>query len=239
MNELLFLFWTLFVIFLVLATFRFYGRAGLFGIIGVYIILANIFVTKQITLFGMAATGGNSLYGGIFLATDLISEYYGKREAKRAVWFGWFCAIGWLLATQIFLAFKPSGEDFVHEAMSTLFSMTPSIVLGSLVAYIASQSHDIWAFHYWKKKTEGKKLWLRNNASTWVSQLIDTLIFSFIAFFLVFPFPVFLQIVLTTYLLKIIVAAIDTPFLYLSRRWKPKGLRSLPPDKRRKTDNDC
>ncbi len=239
MNELLFLGWTLLAVFLVLAAFRYFGRAGLYGVIGVYIVLANIFVTKQITLFGLAATGGNSLYGAVFLATDLISEYWGKREAKRAVWFGWFVAMGFLLATQVFQWFHPSADDFVNDSMSTLFSLTPAIVIGSLVAYIASQTHDIWAYHFWKRKTEGKKLWLRNNASTWVSQLIDSLIFSFIAFFMVFPFSVFLQIVLTTYLLKVLVAAVDTPFLYMSRRWKPKGLRALPPDKRRRTENDC
>ena len=88
-NELLFLLWTLIAVSGVLVAFSIGGRAALYGVIGIYIVLANIFVAKQITLFGMAATGGNSLYGALFLATDLLSEYWGKREARRAVWFGW------------------------------------------------------------------------------------------------------------------------------------------------------
>lgn len=216
MNEYLFFFWTLLVICLVLAAFRL-GRVALYGIIGVYIILANIFVTKQITLFGFAATGGNSLYGAIFLATDLLSEYWGKKEARRAVWFGWIVAAFFLIATQVFLWFKPSPDDFVHESMKTIFSLTPRIVAGSLIAYFISQTHDVWAFHFWKAKTGGKYLWLRNNASTFVSQLFDTVIFTLIAFYGVFPTAVLVQIVVTTYLLKILVALIDTPFIYLSR----------------------
>ncbi len=223
MNELLFFVWTLLVVLVVLVAFRF-GKPALYGVIGVYIILANIFVTKQITLFGLAATGGNSLYGAIFLATDLISEYWGKKHARKAVWFGWFCALGFLVASQVFLLFKPSGDDFIDPAMRSIFSLTPRIVAGSLMAYLLSQTHDIWAYHFWKLKTHGKKLWLRNNASTWVSQLIDSVIFSFVAFYGIFPLSVVFQIVITTYFLKIIVALIDTPFIYLSIKFKSKKL---------------
>ncbi len=222
-NEILFFLWTLVVIGGVLAAFR-SGRTALYGVIGVYIILANIFVTKQITLFGLAATGGNALYGSIFLATDLLSEYWGKREARRAVWFGWVCALGYLVASQAFLLFTPSRDDFVDPAMRTLFSLTPRIILGSLAAYLASQTHDVWAFHFWKTRTRGRHLWLRNNASTWVSQAIDTVIFSTVAFVGVFPGVVVVQIMITTYFLKVIVAAVDTPFIYLSRRIKPREL---------------
>jgi len=220
-NELLFVVWTLIVVSGVLVAFRF-GRIGLFGIIGIYIILANIFVLKQISLFGLAATGGNALYGAIFLATDLLNEHYGRKEAQRAVWFGWISALIFLVASQFFLMFAPSVDDFVDPAMKTMFSLTPRIVIGSLVAYLISQTHDVYAFSAWKKRTNGRYLWLRNNASTVVSQLIDSVIFSFIAFWGVFPTSVVLEIALTTYLLKIIVAAIDTPFIYLSYRIKKR-----------------
>ncbi len=225
MNELYFVVWTLFVVGTVILGFKM-GKVALYGIIGAYIILANIFVLKQITLFGLAATGGNALYGAIFLATDLLSEYWGKKEARKAVLFGWLCAFGFLIATQVFLLFQPSVDDFAHDSMKTLFSITPRIILGSLIAYGISQMHDVWAFHFWKDKFEGRHLWLRNNASTWVSQLIDSAIFSFVAFLGVFPLAVVIQIAISTYLLKIIVAAIDTPFLYLSRKMKPAELKS-------------
>ncbi len=224
MNELYFFLWTFVVVGIVLLGFR-AGKAALYGIIAVYIVLANIFVLKQITIFGLAATGGNSLYGAIFLATDLFSEYWGKKEARKAVFFGWFVAFGFLVATQVFLLFQPSVDDFAHESMNTLFSITPRIVIASLIAYLLSQTHDVWAFHFWKDKTGGKFLWIRNNASTWVSQLIDSAVFSFVAFWGLFDTSIVLQIALTTYFLKIIVAVIDTPFLYLSRVFKPVELR--------------
>lgn len=110
--------------------------------------------------------------------------------------------------------------------MSTIFAAAPSIVLASLAAYLVSQLHDVWAFHFIRQKTEGRLLWLRNNLSTWVSQLIDSVLFSSLAF-LILPRLIFdsanalslgtvIQIVISTYLLKILVAAIDTPFIYLS-----------------------
>lgn len=228
-NELLFIFWTLIAVSGVLAAFSMGGKAALYGVIGVYIVLANIFVAKQITLFGLAATGGNVLYGALFLATDLISEYWGKREARKAVWFGWVAAFAFLISTQVFLLFSPSGDDFVDPAMRTLFDLTPRIVIGSLIAYIVSQSHDVFAFHFWKQRTNGKHLWLRNNASTVVSQLIDSLLFSFVAFYGVFPMAVVIQIAISTYLLKVIVAVLDTPFMYLSKRILPSELHSSRP----------
>ncbi len=223
-NEVLFLLWTLLVVTGVLLAFR-WGRVALYGVIGVYIVLANIFVAKQISLFGLAATGGNSLYGAIFLATDLINEYWGKREAQRAVAFGWLCAFGYLLASQAFLLFEPSADDFVHEGMRQLFSLTPRIVIGSLIAYLISQTHDVFAFSALKARTGGRHLWLRNNLSTAVSQLLDSVVFALIAFAGVFPWPVVVQIVLTTYVLKLIVSVLDTPFIYLSRRFQPGELR--------------
>ncbi|GBE29899.1 hypothetical protein BMS3Bbin04_00922 [bacterium BMS3Bbin04] len=224
MNELLFLLWTIVAVGTVLLAFR-AGRVALYGVIGVYIILANIFVMKQITLFGVAATGGNSLYGAIFLATDLLNEHWGKVEAQRAVWFGWACAGFYLLASQVFLWFQPSVDDFVHPAMESIFSLAPRIVAGSLVAYIISQTHDVHSYNMWKNRTGGKHLWLRNNASTAVSQLIDSTIFTFIAFYGVFEFSILVEILVTTYVLKLIVAGMDTPFLYLSRSFKPKELK--------------
>jgi uncharacterized integral membrane protein (TIGR00697 family) len=98
-----------------------------------------------------------------------------------------------------------------------VFSVMPRVVIASLVAYLVSQHHDIWAFAFWKQKTSGRYLWLRNNASTFVSQLADSVVFTLIAFLGVFETGILIQIIATTYVLKLIVAVIDTPFLYLSR----------------------
>jgi uncharacterized integral membrane protein (TIGR00697 family) len=94
----------------------------------------------------------------------------------------------------------------------------PRIALGSLVAYLVSQLHDVWAFQFWKEKTSGKHLWIRNNLSTLVSQAIDSLIFCLIAFTGLFPADVWFEILLTTYLFKLIVAIFDTPFIYIAKK---------------------
>ncbi|NBK23039.1 MAG: VUT family protein, partial [Spirochaetia bacterium] len=93
----------------------------------------------------------------------------------------------------------------------------------SLIAYLISNLHDIWAFDYWKRKKPGRNtLWLRNNLSTFVSQLIDTLVFTLIAFLGVYPQSVLIQIIISTYVLKWVVAMLDTPFMYLARNWNEK-----------------
>ncbi|MFA7371624.1 MAG: queuosine precursor transporter, partial [Sphaerochaetaceae bacterium] len=112
----------------------------------------------------------------------------------------------------------------VHESLSTIFSIMPRIALASLVAYLVSQLHDVFAYEYWRqRRPQTRWLWLRNNASTMVSQLIDTLIFTTIAFVGIYPWEVLWQIMVTTYLLKWVVAALDTPFIYLAQKWFVQG----------------
>ncbi len=223
-NELIFLLMILFVLFCTLFAFRM-GKYWLYGFIAFNIILANIFVTKQFVIFGITATGGNITYGSIFLATDLLCEHYSKRDGRRAVFLGFFAAIFYLITSQFIILLKPGVFDKVHSSMQIIFSFAPRIVLASLIAYLISQMHDIWFFHFLKEKTKGKMLWFRNNASTWVSQLIDSIIFSMIAFLGIFPINIVLQLIISTYLLKVLVAAIDTPFIYLSYKYKPEELK--------------
>ncbi|MBC8205076.1 queuosine precursor transporter [bacterium] len=215
MNELVFLIKLLAGLTLTLIAFRL-GKEWLFALVAVYVVLANIFVTKQIILLGMAATGGNAVYGCVFFATDLLSEHHSKKDAKKAVMIGFFASLILLIMSQLIIVFAPSSEDFVQDGMKTIFTFIPRIIAASMAAYLISQFHDIWAFHFWKKRTKGKYLWLRNNLSTYVSQLIDSIVFVTLAFAGVFSWSVIWQIIITTYLLKIIVAIIDTPFIYLS-----------------------
>jgi len=120
---------------------------------------------------------------------------------------------------QLALIFIPDASDFAQDSMVTIFGLMPRIVAGSLIAYLLSQHHDIFAFHYWKDRTGGKYLWLRNCASTTISQAIDSVVFCSIAFIGVFDWPVFFEILLTTYFLKFIVMLVDTPFIYWAKRF--------------------
>jgi hypothetical protein len=223
MNELL---WAVMLIFnfgAIMISYRLWGKVGLFIWIPLSVIVANVQVTKTVELFGLESTLGNIVYATSFLATDILSECYGKRDAAKAVAIGFFSLVVMTILMNLALVFTPAPSDFVQESLVTIFSLMPRIALASLIAYLFSQLHDIQAFAYWKRRLPGNRtLWLRNNMSTMVSQAIDTLIFTTIAFWGVYPWEVLWQIMLTTYLLKWIVAALDTPFMYLARTWYEK-----------------
>jgi len=218
-NELL---WAVLIIVnfgVMLLAYRLFGKSGLYVWIGIAVILANIQVLKTVELFTMAATLGNIIYGTTFLATDILSEVYGKAEAKKAVFMGFFFMIGATAVMWICLQFIPHIKDFAQSSLETIFAIMPRIALGSLSAYLVSQLHDVWAFAFWKRIfSKSNQLWIRNNLSTMASQLIDSIIFCTVALFGIYEMNVWFQILLTTYILKLIVAAADTPFVYIARK---------------------
>lgn len=202
--------------------YRAFGRVGLYAWIALAIPVANIQVTRVVTLFGLQATLGNALYGSTFLCTDILSENYGRDNARMGVRIGLAALVASTALLQLVLLFAPGEGDLTADAFTRIFSMVPRIAGGSLAAYVVSQFHDIWAYHAWKARVP-KALWLRNLASTTVSQLIDSAVFVAVAFLGVFPLPLVLEIMLTTFLFKIIVAIADTPMLYLAKDSFQKG----------------
>jgi uncharacterized integral membrane protein (TIGR00697 family) len=182
-------------------------------------IVANVQVIQTIELFGLVATLGNIVYASSFLVTDILSELYGRKEARKAIWIGFFSVIAMTLLMNIALLFKPlEGDAFASEtykSLDNIFSLMPRIVIASLTAYLLSQQHDIWAYHFWRQRFPGtKRIWIRNNLSTVVSQFIDSIVFTIIAFWGIYEMPVLIEIFATTYVLKWIVAVADTPFIY-------------------------
>jgi hypothetical protein len=220
-NELLWIAFLLVDFTAALIVYRLFGRPGLYGLIVMNIIICNLQVMKMIDLFGLTTTLGNVLYASVFFATDVMSEMYGPREARRGVLLGFVMLVLATLYMQIALRFAPAPADFIQPALKEVFALFPRVALASMLAYLVSQLHDVWAFHYWKVRTGGRRLWWRNNASTLVSQALDTVIFVTAAFAGVLPWPEFLQVLLTTYALKFVVALADTPFVYLARRLRP------------------
>lgn len=208
---------------LLLTMYRLFGRSGLFVWIGMATVIANLQVIKTIELFGLTATMGNIIYGTAFLATDILNEKYGKKQAKKAVWMGFSTLIAMTIIMQMVLVFEPAPSDFAQESLSTLFGIVPMIAIGSLTAYIISQYFDVWVYDKFKRMfPSDKQLWIRNNGSTMISQLIDTAIFCSIAFLGQYPFPIWLEIFFTTYIIKFLVAALDTPFFYLAKKMPEK-----------------
>ncbi|WP_416730028.1 queuosine precursor transporter [Fictibacillus sp. JL2B1089] len=203
---------------LFLTCYKWFGRTGLYAWIAAATILANLQVVKTIEMFGLVMTLGNVIYGTIYLATDLINEKYGEKEAKKAVWFGFFTLIMTTIIMQMVLVFQPHESDIFQPHLEAIFGFMPRLVIGSLAAYLISQYLDVKLFAKLKEKfSRPDQLWIRNNGSTMVSQLIDTLIFCTIAFAGVFSWEVWIQIFFTTYVIKFVVSAASTPFIYIAR----------------------
>lgn len=218
MNEALWIMFAILDLSVTLAIFRFFGRAGLLAMIVFNLIVCNLQVLKTVELFGLTTTLGNILYAGIFLSTDMLSEFYGKKEAQEGVKLGFIALVLCTLYMNIALFFIPANDDFAQPHLQAIFGFMPRVAIASLLAYCISQWHDVWSFHFIKKHTGESKLWLRNNLSTSISQFLDTLIFCTVAFYGVFPWTVWLNILFSTYIIKLLVAFLDTPFLYLAKK---------------------
>lgn len=205
---------------IILGVYRFFGRSGLYAWLPISVIIANLQVLKTVELFGITASLGNIVYATSFLATDILSENYGKKDAARAVGIGFIALLSLTLMMSLALLFDPSPIDFAQESMEALFTLLPRIAAAGFIAYLVSQVHDVWIYALLKKRRpERRWIWLRNNLSTMISQAIDSVIFVTIAFAGVVPRREFLQIALSTYLLKWLVAMADTPLVYLAALW--------------------
>ena len=223
--------WLLTVVYdlsLALILYRFFGKYGLYVAVVLGIVLGNLQGGKvsELIIFGTAykVSMGAILYSGIYFATDVLNEKYGRAEANRAVMLGFFANIAVMITLVLSIQFKPSeitGSALeVHNAISTLAFYSPAFVIGSLSAYLVSQSFDVWFFNWLKQKTDGKKLWLRNNLSTITSQLIDTMIYQVTWVVATgMDWTTAFMLALTKYVFKIVIAVVDTFFIYWVKRW--------------------
>ena len=175
------------------------------------ITIASVLANKIINVFGLFVPAGVLAYSMTFLMTDAISEIWGKETAKRTVLGGFIGLIAVLLLIQISLVW-PNAPIWKQEAAyQTIMGSTSRIIIASLMAYLVSQFHDVWAYHFWKKTTGGDHLWLRNNFSTAVSQFIDSSLFITIAFYGTMPvWP----LIWSQWLVKLAIAFLDTPIIY-------------------------
>lgn len=206
----------------------------------VCLIVANVVTAKVVdTGLYLGSTpilipGAALTYAATFLCTDIIGELYGREEANRAVWRGFlaqFVALVLIYLTSLL----PAHESAMQEAYSLLLGQTPIFVIGSLVAYLCSQSWDVWIFHRIRNHfgADPRLRWVWNNASTMTSQIIDTAIYISIAFGFGMGWfwqeggiALTLGMVLGQYLLKAGLALLDTPFFYLLTN-KPKEAETL------------
>lgn len=174
----------------------------------------------DVTVFGsklFVVSVGILPYPITFLITDLISEVYGKKKANQIVTAGIFASVfsmGIILVSDYVPAI--TGSQVGDEVFTQVFALSPVAVLASMIAYLLAQYVDISIFHFWKKLTKGKHLWLRNNFSTFLSQFVDSLtVIALLCLFKVFPWNVFWGYVISAFLFKVLVAFFDTPLLYI------------------------
>jgi uncharacterized integral membrane protein (TIGR00697 family) len=202
-----------------------------------YLLLAGLFITSlvvsnlifqkffywypfDIKIFGNSLfelSVGVLPYPITFLITDLISEIYGKKSANQVVITGIFASffsMGILLIANEVPAIKNSPID--DQTFNEVFALSPIAVLASMIAYLIAQFIDIRIYHFWKNLTQGKMLWLRNNFSTFTSQFVDSLlVIGLLSIFGVLEWTLFWGLVISSFLFKVLVAALDTPLLYL------------------------
>lgn len=207
----------------VLFAFKKWGKVGLYAWIVIGTVFANLEVNKLVDIFGFEMTLGNVLFSSTFLVTDIMSECFGKEESKKCVQLGVFASICMIVMTNIALLFKPSANDIMQESMQTLFGTVPRICAASLFTYILVQIWDIFAYHkIWdittkKFKNKERFLWLRNNGSTILSQLINSVLFNALAFGGVYDNSTLISIIVCSFVFCLILALLDTPFMYLAR----------------------
>ena len=228
----------------ILVFLRLFGYVGLYVYSAIAIIAANIQVLKQANFNFFSSINekiipfyepspialGTILFASTFLCTDILSEYYGKEKARKNVLIG-FCSFFLMtILMLVTIGIQPAEDEWVsmvQESLAILFTPMTSIFVASMIAYLISQYFDIWFFSYLKTVSSNKLLWLRNNVSTAVSSLIDNTIFSIFAWIILNPNPfplsdVIMIFILGVYLLRVFIAILDTPFIYLAKYFIPE-----------------
>lgn len=189
------------------------------------IIAANLLGNKITTFMGISFSVGIFAFPITFLITDIVEEVFGKERSMNFFYGGLVAIVLVLGLTILSVALPPASRFEYNEAYKQIFGVSTRILIASLIAFGLSQTHDIWSFNFWKQKTKGKYLWLRNNLSTITSQLIDTTVFMFIAFYHVTPkftTAFIISLIIPYWLLKVVMALFDTPLVYLGVSWLKK-----------------
>lgn len=210
-----------------------------------FVFLAGLFITSlivgdliggklyqvEIAGYPLTISVGMIPFPIVFLLTDLINEFYGKRVARFVTLVGfamaWFTIAVLAIAAEVPWAPFTSSPDWTgvnQPAFDNIFASSQRILLASTVAYLTAQLIDITVFHFFKRKLHGRFLWLRATGSTVVSQLVDTVVIQFLAWTGVLPVADIVSIIVTSYLVKVIIAIALTPAIYAGHALVERGL---------------
>lgn len=218
MNELTLFIEVCVVFSLLLFCHRVFKREGVIAWVAIATVLANIITAKNAMIFGLSTAIGTVMFASTFLATDILSECYTKEDAKKAVYIGLFSNVVLICATQIALRYIPSPFDYANEAMNTLFALNLRISIASAAMYFIANMMDVYLFNKIKEQMNGRALWLRNNVSTILCNCLENFGFIGLAFYGIYDIKTIITIAISTSVIELIVAILDTPFLYMAKK---------------------
>lgn len=207
MNELLFFLHLFIVMLFVLISLKL-GKEALIASIAMQAILANLFVIKQISWFGWDITCSDVFAIGSIFSLNLLREYFGLELAKKAIWVSFFAMIFFTLMSQIHLFYLPSIFDTTHSAFLQILTPTPRLLLASLITFLIVQQLDLRLFGFLKKQLS-IPFWMRNAVCVTITQLLDTVLFSFLGLFSLVA--CLTDIILISYFVKIVIITLLAP----------------------------
>ncbi len=196
---------------------KIFKKEGLLVWVSIATIIANIVVCKTINIMGFTSSLGNIMFASNFLATDILVEKYDSKYAKKSINCALASTIIFLITTQLSLLFVPDITDIAQDSMQTLFSLNLRTSVASLAMFYLSNKLDIFLYEKIRNKYP-KKLWLRNNVSTIISNCLENYLFATFAFIGIFDFNTIVSIATIGSVIEIIIALLDTPFLYISKK---------------------
>ena len=227
-----FVVWILMLLFCfssILIFLKLFSFAGLYVYSALAVIIGNIQVLKTVDFFYSPepVALGTVLFSSTFLCTDILSEHFGKDKAQKNVLIGFVSFLFITIVMLITIGFNPSANDWAQDSLVNIFTPMSRFFIASMIAYLTSQYFDVWIYSTIKNLTMNRFLWLRNNLSTILSSLVDNAVFSILAWIILNPNPetfynVILIYIFGTYILRIFIALIDTPFIYLSKIFLPR-----------------
>ncbi len=209
-NELIFLVHALFIA-TATAVASAWSATALTVLVSLLCVLMNLLVTKQIVLFGLTVTCTDALTVGATLSLNLLQEYWGQAKAQRAIYVSFAAALVTVVLTQLHLLYAPSAVDTMHTHAAALFGFMPRIMTASLFSYFLAQQIDYRLYGWLRRGRQSRGLGWRNAASISVSQLADTVIFSFAGLYGIVENVS--DIIIVSYAIKLCVIAASVPLV--------------------------
>lgn len=228
MNEFLLIATLIILYACVLFWFKWFGKVGLICWLVFATICANIEVNLVVEAFGIKQTLGNILFASTFLVTDIISEIYGKGEAKKAVRVGVVTTFCFTLLVQLWLLYIPLRSDGISISFRNLFSPTLRILLAGLIVYVIVQFFDVYLYHkvwnFTARKIDKSRdlLWVRNLIATLSSQFFNVILFTLLAFWGVYESIIIVHIIVSSYLIFIVTSFASLIAIYIARKIAPE-----------------